>query len=131
MQNVKFHIIACRLRSFKVSTFRAKEWVILTRRQDLLKKKSKYLHQNSKLCSEHFEECMFSNEAKTRLKRDAKPTLFNIPNAPAKVGLKRRRINREPETQFQGNSNEILLLDDVLVFHRAKENSFIKYLHNF
>ena len=47
---------------------------------------------------------MFSNNAKTRLKRDAKPTLFNIPNVPAKVGSKRRIINREPKTQFQGNS---------------------------
>ena len=78
-----------------------------------------------------FKNACSLNEAKTWLKRDAKPTLFNIPNAPAKVGLKRRIINREPETQFQGNSNEILLLDDVLVFHRAKENSFINYLHNF
>ena len=103
--NLKFKSInPCRHRSFKLSIFRAKEWVVLTRRQDLLKKPAKYLYQNCKLCSEHFEECMFSNVAKTRLKRDAKPTLFNIPNAPAKIGLKRKLINREPEPKTQGKS---------------------------
>lgn len=48
------------------------------------KKTAKYLYQNCKFCSEHFVECMFSKDGKTRRKRDAKSTLFNIPNAPKK-----------------------------------------------
>ena len=42
--------------------------------------------------------------------------------------------NNKIESQkhnFKVTVNEILLLDDVLVFHSVKENSFIKYLHNF
>ena len=45
---------------FETFSFRAQEWVVLTRRQDLLKKPAKYLHQNCKLCSVHFEECIFN-----------------------------------------------------------------------
>lgn len=89
---------------FEKLPFRAKEWVVLTRRQDLLKNSPKCLHQNCKLCSIHFEECMFSNESKSRLTRDAKPTLFNIPNPPARVTSKRKLIERGPITHSQGNN---------------------------
>lgn len=37
---------------------------------------------------------MFLNFQKNRLKPDAKPTLFDIPNPPAKVGSKRRKLQR-------------------------------------
>ena len=37
---------------------------------------------------------MFLNFQKNRLKPDAKPTLFDIPNPPAKVGSKRRKLHR-------------------------------------
>jgi hypothetical protein len=90
--------------SFDKLSFRAKEWVVLTRRQDLLKKSPKYLPQNCKLCSIHFEECIFSNQSKSRLRRDANPTLFNIPNPPARVGFKRKLIERDPITHSQGNN---------------------------
>ena len=92
------------IQGFETLPFRAQEWVALTRRQDLLKKPAKYLHQNCKLCSVHFEECMFSNTSKSRLQRDAKPTLFDIPNPPARVGSKRKLIQRDPITHSQGNN---------------------------
>ena len=37
---------------------------------------------------------MFLNFQKNRLKPDAKPTLFDIPNPPAKIGSKRRKLQR-------------------------------------
>ena len=55
------------------------------------------------LCT-HFEECMFSNTSKSKLQRDAKPTSFNIPNPPARVGSKRKLIERNPITHSQGNN---------------------------
>lgn len=82
---------------------RTNEWVVLCRRQDLLNKTSEYLHKNCKLCADHFEDCMLSNDKKDRLKNDAKPTLFDIPNPPAKVGQKRRVIQKEITIHGQGN----------------------------
>ena len=61
---------------------------MLSRREDLLNKSPEYLHNNCKLCAHHFESCMFSNDKGNRLTKCAKPTLFNIPNPPAKVGEK-------------------------------------------
>jgi hypothetical protein len=46
---------------------------------------------------------MFSNQSKSRLQRDAKPTLFEIPNPPARVGSKRKLVDRHPITHTQGN----------------------------
>ena len=85
--------------------YRSKEWVNLCRRADLMDKTSKYLYNNCKLCSNHFEECMFYNDLRNRLKSDAKPTLFEIPNPPPAVSSKRRRLQREQTfTGPPGNS---------------------------
>ncbi|XP_046841870.1 52 kDa repressor of the inhibitor of the protein kinase-like [Xenia sp. Carnegie-2017] len=80
---------------FPRDPLRSNEWVQNTRRQDLLNKTANYLYNNCKLCAEHFEECMFLNFEKSRLKVLAKPTLFNIPNPPRAVGQKRRAIHKE------------------------------------
>ena len=74
--------------------YRSKEWVLLSRRQDLMDKTPQYLYNNCKLCSNHFEDCIFYNYLRNRLKSDAKPTLFDIPNPPPKIGLKRRAIQK-------------------------------------
>ena len=37
---------------------------------------------------------MFLNFQKNRFKQDAKPTIFDIPNPPAKIGSKRRKLHR-------------------------------------
>ena len=78
------HLIICR----------SKEWVVLSRREDLLKKDAQYLHKNCKICAEHFEDVMFSNPLKNRLNPQAKPTFFNIPNPPATIGVKQRAIEK-------------------------------------
>ncbi len=54
--------------------FRSKEWVVLCRREDFAKKDTEYLYKNVRICAEHFEDIMFSNDLKNRLKPDAKPT---------------------------------------------------------
>ena len=63
-----------------------------------MKKTSKYLYNNCKLCANHFEDCMFKNVEKNRLKEDAKPTLFDHANPPRKVSQKRRTLKRHTET---------------------------------
>ena len=78
--------------------YRSKEWVVACRRQDLLNKTPKYLYANCRLCSEHFEDCMFVNpETKNRLNDMAKPSLFNLKNPPPRVGSKRRIIEKKDE----------------------------------
>ena len=54
------------------------------RRQDLMDKSSLYLSINVKICSVHFEPSEFYPGSK-RLKKDAVPTLFDIPTPPKKV----------------------------------------------
>ena len=68
--------------------------MVLCRRNDLLNKAPEYLYKNCRLCTDHFQDCMFSNNLKNRLNHEAKPTLFNIPNPPAQVGQKRRLIKK-------------------------------------
>jgi hypothetical protein len=46
---------------------------------------------------------MFSNDKGNRLTKCAKPTLFNIPNPPAKVGEKRRLVEKVSTIQSEGN----------------------------
>ncbi|CAB4032325.1 THAP domain-containing [Paramuricea clavata] len=74
---------------------RSKEWVNLCRRLDLMDKTKKYWYNNCKLCSDHFEDCMFYNDLRNRLKSDAKPTLFEIPNPPPTISSIRRPLQRE------------------------------------
>ena len=66
---------------------RAKEWVVLCRRKDRMNKEAEYLYKN-------FEDIMFANDLKNRLQPQAKPALFNIPNAPPTVVSKRRTIQK-------------------------------------
>ena len=78
--------------------------MVACRRQDLLNKTPKYLYANCRLCSEHFEDCMFVNpETINRLNDMAKPSLFKVNNPPPKVGCKRRIIEKKDEAvEFEG-----------------------------
>ena len=71
--------------------------------KNLEKNDAKYLYKNLRICAEHFEDIMFSNHLKNRLNPQAKPTLFNIPNPPATVGIKRRAIEKKTVPHSQGN----------------------------
>ena len=74
------------------------------RRADLMNKDADYLYRNCRMCAEHFEDMMFANDLRNRLNPEAKPTLFNISNAPPTVGNKRRVIEKVPveATHSQG-----------------------------
>ena len=63
-----------------------------------MKKDAKYLYQNIRICSDHFEDGMFTNSSKKTLTSDAAPTLFKIPNPPPQTGQKRRLLYREENT---------------------------------
>ena len=81
---------------------RSKEWVVLCRRKDLMNKEAEYLYKNCRMCAEHFEDVMFANDLKNRLQPQAKPTLFNIPNAPPTVGSERSAIQKVAEYHCKG-----------------------------
>ena len=68
--------------------YRCKRWVVNSRQEDCMTKDEKYLSKNSKLSSDHFEECMLRSNAKKRLKEDGLPTTFAIPKPPKPVGTK-------------------------------------------
>ena len=50
---------------------------------------------------------MFSNDAQNRLKTPAIPTLFDIPNPPAKVGSKRRLVEKVSAIESHGTGNYV------------------------
>lgn len=70
-----------------------------------MKKDEKYLSKNCKLCAHHFEEIMFRSSAKNRLKEDAIPTIFAIPNPPKLVGTKRRLLFRDTDINSKSCSS--------------------------
>ena len=79
---------------YLVPISRSKRWVINCRRQDLEKKDARYLYNNCRICSNHFEDSMFRGSLKNRLKEDAVPTIFSVPNPPKSTGSKRRLLFR-------------------------------------
>ena len=72
-----------------------KKWVINCRRKDFFTRDPESLYKNIRLCSRHFEECMFTSSRKSRIKSDAVPTIFDIPNPPPRIGAKRRLLFRQ------------------------------------
>lgn len=74
---------------------RCKKWVINSRRGDLDHLSAEQLNRNYRLCSNHFEESQFMNKIqKNRLIWNAIPTLFDVPNPPAKVTETRKTGKR-------------------------------------
>ncbi|XP_066955579.1 uncharacterized protein [Macrobrachium rosenbergii] len=62
---------------------RCRQWIVKCCRPDLEVKSTKYLYNNCRICSEHFEDSQFMNAIlKSKLLRNASPTLFNDPNGP-------------------------------------------------
>lgn len=61
---------------FPKDTERSKIWSTACGRKDLLQKDSTYCYINCKICGLHFENVMFLNFEKNRLKKYAVPTLF-------------------------------------------------------
>ncbi|XP_076469856.1 uncharacterized protein LOC143300182 isoform X2 [Babylonia areolata] len=75
-------------------------WVQNCRREDLLRKTADHVKRNCFLCSDHFEDRQFKNAEKKELGLNWKavPTLFNVPNCPQQVTLKRRLPSRNKAT---------------------------------
>lgn len=70
---------------------RCKKWIQNSRRADLKGKSPSYCYGNLLLCETHFEASMFYNSlSKSSLLRNAIPTLFDVPNPPPKLSLKRK-----------------------------------------
>lgn len=59
-----------------------------------MKKDTMYLYNNIKICALHFEDSQFMNTEKKRLVWNAVPTLFDVPNKPPTITLKRKLPNR-------------------------------------
>jgi hypothetical protein len=60
----------------KISDHRSRIWSVACGREDLLQKDARYRYINCKICGLHFEDVMFLNFEKNRLKNDAVPVLF-------------------------------------------------------
>ncbi len=56
--------------------YRCEVWIYNSGLSHLKNIDASILNKNYRLCSLHFENCMFRNEQQNRLKLDAVPTLF-------------------------------------------------------
>jgi len=99
--------------------FRCKKWVVNCRLKSLEHMPVLKLHQRL-LCGEHFEDCMFLNpNMKNRLRHDAVPTLFAVPNPPKLVGMQRRQIVRHSTgTYVPSNYSIIVITSQIRALHR-------------
>lgn len=82
----------------------------LCRRADLIGKSPEYLYENVTLCSEHFEPSQYYSGGSKRLRRDAVPTLFDVPNPPKPVTSRRPLVVRQDapaKTTEQGENLEM------------------------
>lgn len=74
-----------------------------TRREELQRGKitAEKLSRVHHLCSQHFEESQFMNaQQKNRLIWNAVPTLFDVPNPPSKMTIKRKLPDFHPDTSL-------------------------------
>ena len=78
--------------------FRCRRWVINCRRADLDDKSSSSLHSGGYvLCEKHFQPSLIrKNDKRTRLLKDAYPTLFDIPNP-----VQRLKSSRPPKKRVR------------------------------
>ena len=73
---------------------------------------------------------MFTSDPQKKIKQTAVPTLFNVPNLPPKIGVKRRLPNRQETPPYmQGIYRLDVLLQKILFFHiKNPTNEKNKYL---
>ena len=89
----------------------SQQWVINTRRADLDSYTCEHLYKNYIVCENHFEESQFMNPnvKKKKLIHTAVPTLFDVPNPPPKVTLKRSLPHRENVVRYKSGYNGKIL----------------------
>ena len=103
--------------------FRCRKWIQNSRRQDLLNKPLEKIGKWGSgyyLCSKHFEPSQFTvpNEKK-RLNWNAVPTLFDVPNPPPSVTIKRKLPYRIPAHKVKS----IKLEDERVTCHPIPTHS--------
>lgn len=115
---------------FMLFFYRCKRWVVNCRRKDLDGRSSIELNESFRLCSNHFEETMYypTNVGGKRLILSAIPTIFDVPNPPAQVAVKRKapayrlftpptkKSQIYPDTLASGNA-----ISDVGCYSKLKE----------
>jgi hypothetical protein len=102
--------------------FRCKLWVKNTRRADLLGKNVADLNTKGYyLCANHFEPSQFTIPAeRKRLNWNAVPTLFDVPNPPPRIEMKRpapkeRKSGEPPQKKCRRQSDTGMLFNDKLL----------------
>ena len=88
---------------------RCKKWVQNLRREDIIHTP---LHKlcHFQLCSNHFEDSQFMNKnTKSKLIWNAVPTLFDVPNPPARITpsqplIKRSTVNKRTRVKLEGRT---------------------------
>ena len=79
---------------------RCKRWVQNCRRQDLIGKSPLYLQKNCSICNVHFERSQFMDATRDNcnLIWNAVPTIFDVPNPPKPLEIKRPLPQRKTLT---------------------------------
>ncbi|XP_049781106.1 52 kDa repressor of the inhibitor of the protein kinase-like [Schistocerca cancellata] len=72
----------------------AKKWLVNSRREDLMKKDPVYLYNNIRFCSLHFEQDQVMNADNNKLVWNAVCTLFDIPDKPPQLTMKKKLPQR-------------------------------------
>ena len=81
-----------------LNLLRCKRWVENCRREDLADKSATHLRESNVLCAIHFEDSQFTSLKKNRIKPlKAVPTLFDVPNPPALLDIKKSARGLPPE----------------------------------
>ncbi|CAH1101119.1 unnamed protein product [Psylliodes chrysocephalus] len=100
---------------------RAKIWALAAGRNDLIEHMNKLF--NKKICSVHFEDCMFKNERRNRLRDTAVPTIFHgLEGSSSKSMTSEQGIKRP----FQSQAEEVV---PVKVLKVTSDGKYFYYLN--
>ena len=77
-----------------VFIFRSKQWMVNCRRADLDGLTVERLNSSHRLCANHFEQSQFMNFRRDSLVFNAVPTIFDVPNPPVTLQMKRKLVQR-------------------------------------
>ncbi|XP_049786936.1 52 kDa repressor of the inhibitor of the protein kinase-like [Schistocerca cancellata] len=107
---------------------RSRKWLVNSRQEDLMKKDPVYLCDNIRFCSLHFEQNQFMNADNNKFVWNAVPALFDIPNKPSQLTMKRKLSQRFDSFYCHFKSYEdkfgslVICSENVCLFLRDCEN---------
>lgn len=111
---------------------RCRRWIINTRREDLLDKTAVYCYGNLTLCEKHFEDVNFMNaNTRNRITKQAVPTLFDLPNEPKRLTLKRSlpKKTTQHEDQKRAKKKKVKIEETQSYIHQLKKRPGRKSLY--